>query len=99
MKGKLFMLINGKEININDIVEEVDIDKNIIKQRENGLPLRDSHIEILNKYHIDYKMHTTLSSLIFEIEEVINEEYGEIEDLILLSEELSEINYYIYINK
>jgi len=92
------MLINGKEININDIVEEVDIDKNIIKQRENGLPLRDSHIEILNKYHIDYKMHTTLSSLIFEIEEVINES-DDCEDLITLSEELSEINYYHYTNK
>lgn len=93
------MLINGKEININDIVEEINIDANIIKKRENGLPLRDSHIEVLNKYHIDYKNHSSLQSLIFEIEEIINEEDGEIDDLIMLSEELSEINYYNYTNK
>lgn len=93
------MLINGKGININDLIEEIDIDKNIIKKRENGLPLRDSHIEILNKYHIDYKNHATLQSLIFEIEEVINEEDGDTDDLINLSEELAEINYYNYTNK
>jgi len=92
------MIINGKEVKIEDLVEKVNIDSNTIMKRENGLPLRNSHIEILKRYHIDYKCHTSLESLIFEIEEVINES-DDCEDLITLSEELSEINYYHYTNK
>lgn len=92
------MIINGKVVKIEDLVEDVNIDKNVIMKRENGLPLRASHMEILERYHIDYRCHTSLESLIFEIEEVINES-DDCEDLIELSEELSEINYYNYTNK
>lgn len=91
------MKINGKEISVEDLVIEM---KNIdeLKKRENGLILRDSHIEVLNRYNIDYRNHSSLKSLIFEIEEVLEEE-DEAEDLEKVSEELSEINYYNYTNK
>ncbi len=92
------MKINGKNIDINELVEEVDIDKNILKKRKNGLVLRDSHIEILKRYKIDYESHTTLNSLIFEIEEIINTT-SDPEELEWLSDELAEINYYNYTNK
>ena len=48
------MQINGKDININDLLTEVDadIDKNIPKKIKNNLVLRDSQIEILKKYKI-----------------------------------------------
>ncbi len=92
------MRLNGKDINIEDIITEVDIDKNIPKKRKNNLVLRDSQIEILKKYNINYETHTSLKSLIFEIEEILNYE-TDLEDLEQLSEELEEMSYYNYTNK
>ncbi len=92
------MRLNGKDINIEDIITEVDIDKNIPKKRNNNLVLRDSQIEILKKYNINYETHTSLKSLIFEIEEILNYE-TDLEDLEQLSEELEEMSYYNYTNK
>jgi hypothetical protein len=92
------MRLNGKDVNIEDIITEVDIDKNIPKKRNNNLVLRDSQIEILKKYNINYEAHTSLKSLIFEIEEILNYE-TDLEDLEQLSEELEEMSYYNYTNK
>ena len=92
------MRLNGKDINIEDIITEVDIAKNIPKKRNNNLVLRDSQIEILKKYNINYEAHTSLKSLIFEIEEILNYE-TDLEDLGQLSEELEEMSYYNYTNK
>ena len=92
------MRIFGKDINIEDIITEVDIDKNIPKKRNNNLVLRDSQIEILKKYNINYEAHTSLKSLIFEIEEILNYE-TDLEYLEQLSEELEEMSYYNYTNK
>lgn len=92
------MRLNGKDINIEDIITEVDIDANIHKKRNNNLVLRDSQIEILKKYNINYETHTSLKSLIFEIEEILNYE-TDLEDLEQLSEELEEMSYYNYTNK
>ena len=92
------MRLNGKDVNIEDIITEVDIDKNVPKKRNNNLVLRDSQIEILKKYNINYEAHTSLKSLIFEIEEILNYE-TDLEDLEQLSEELEEMSYYNYTNK
>lgn len=91
------MEINGKNININDLIEDINIDKNIPLKRKNGLVLRNSQIEILERNGINYEEYTTLSNLIMAIEEILIEEDNE--ELEYLSEELSEINYYNYTNK
>lgn len=91
------MKINNKEIKIDDLVSDLKI-KDELKKRDNGLILRDSHIEIFNKYNIDYRKYGNLSSLIYEIEEILMED-SELDDLEALSYELSEINYYNYTNK
>lgn len=88
---------NFENINIDEIIN-LNLDKDLLKKRKNGLILRDSWIEILKKYNINYEEHTSLSSLIFEIEEILNYE-TDLEDLEKLSEELQEINYYNYTNK
>ncbi len=92
------MIINGKNINIEDLVEKVDIDKNIPLKRKNGLVLRESQIEVLKRYDINYEQFSSLQSLITEIEDILNNE-GSIEELESLSEELQEIVYYNYTNK
>lgn len=91
------MRVFGENIEINNLVEEINIDKNIPLKRKNGLVLRNSHIEILKKNNINYESYASLNSLILAIEEILNEEDNE--ELEWLSEELSEINYYNYTNK
>lgn len=93
------MIINGKNISIEELINEIDINpKDFLKKRKNGLILRDSHIEILKRNGINYENYSNLKSIIFEIEQMI--ENGESdEELEALSEELSEIYYYNYTNK
>lgn len=93
------MIINKKEYNINDLVEEINIDKNIPLKRKNGLVLRDSQIDILNRYYINYEKFNDIKSLILEIEEVLSTLDDDYEELESLSIELQEMNYYNYTNK
>ncbi len=92
------MKINDKEIDVNEITKDIYNDKSMIKMRGNGIYLSDNQIEVLEKYNIDYTNYASLSSLIFEIEEILNEE-TDIEDLEEVSQKLAEINYYNYTNK
>ena len=87
------MIINVKEVNIEDINYETKMHT----KRENGLLLSDEQINILKKYDIDYLKYSNMSSLIYEIEEILNIEYYE--DLDNLSIELAEFNYYQNTNK
>lgn len=88
------MIVNGKEVNIEDI----SIKEDFLKRRENGLLLKDSWIEVFNKYDIDYNKFSSYNSLLFEIEEILDYE-SDLEDLEEVSMEISEINYYNYTNK
>ncbi len=76
---------------------DINFDKKMHKKRDNGLLLSDEQIEILNKYDIDYLKYNNISSLIYEIEEILNEEYNE--ELDKVSGELAEFNYYNNTNK
>lgn len=94
------MLINGKEYSVNQLVDELKVEKDFIKKRNNGFLLSDNMISILEKYHIDYKKFNNIKSLIFEIESYINESFDEdIEDLEIVSERLAEYDYYNNTNK
>ena len=70
----------------------------MIKMRGNGIYLSDNQIEVLKRYDIDYKKYISLNSLIFEIEEILNEEV-DASDLEEVSSRLSELNYYNNTNK
>lgn len=91
------MIINGKDYNVDNLVEKINIDKNIPMKRENGLVLRDSQIDTLKRYHINYEEFCSLTALINEIEEILTDENDE--ELEILSMELQEMNYYNYTNK
>ncbi len=92
------MKINDKEMDVNELAKNIYNDKSMIKMRGNGIYLSDNQIEVLKRYSIDYNKYTTLSSLIFDIEGILNEE-TDIEDLEEVSQKLAEINYYNYTNK
>ena len=92
------MKINNKEINIDQLVEEIYNDKNMIKQKKNGIYLSDNDVEVLRRYNIDYNKYVSLSSLIFDIENILNED-TDVDDLEEVSRRLAELNYYNNTNK
>jgi hypothetical protein len=92
------MKIKGKDVDLNKLINNVYDDKNMIKMRGNGIYLSDNQIEVLKRYDIDYKKYISLNSLIFEIEEILNEEV-DASDLEEVSSKLSELNYYNNTNK
>ena len=90
-------MIDSNEIDkfINETINDNKLNK------INNLYLSNKQISILNKYNIDYKNKVDIAALIFEVEEYINENYlyEDLEDLEVLSNELSEFNYYYNTNK
>ncbi len=84
------------EFNLNDD-EIMGGEKSFLKRRENGLMLSDNDIEILKRNNINYLEANSLESLIFMIEEALEEE--ENEELDNLNIKLGEYNYYNYTNK
>ncbi len=91
------MIINGKEISVKDAMELTNVKQDFLKRRENGLLLSDYQVNVLKQNGIDYRKYSNLSSLLFELEEVLNEEENtELEEI---SKQLSEMYYYNEVNK
>ncbi len=93
------MEFNGKELNIDKLVDEMDIKNNFRVNRGNDIYLSNNQIRILERNQIDYKKYSSLASLIFDIEEYLNttsEIDEELDDLLV---DLSELNYYKNTNK
>ena len=86
------MLINKKEVSVNDAIEYAGYDKLLLKRRENNLLLSDYQVSILKRYGIDYMCFNNIKSLLFEIENVLDENFDE--ELDVLSSQLSEFIYY-----
>ena len=76
---------------------DFNYEENMHKVRENGLLLTDKQVNVLEKYDINYKNIRNMNELIYEIEEILNQDYYE--DLDIVSKELAEYNYYNNTNK
>ncbi len=84
------------EYNLQDD-EIMGNEKSFLKRRENGLMLSDNDIEILKRNGINYLEYSSLESLIFKIQESLEElDDDELENLNI---KLGEYNYYNYTNK
>ena len=84
------------EYNLKD-EEIMGTEKSFMKRRENGLMLSDEDILILKRNDINYLDYSSLESLIFKIEECLEEiDDDELENLNM---KLGEYNYYNYTNK
>lgn len=99
------MIKTNKQNDIDTLMEDLGITLNIekteLKQRKNGIMLSDEQIEILKIHNINYENYSELNSLIFAIEEYINEvgNYMDITDIDEVSKQLAEQNYYNNTNK
>lgn len=88
------MRLNGKEIDVDSLIEKPDFLKNY-----NGLLLNQKHIDILNRYDIDYRKYSSINSLLFDIEDYLNDTDDDCDDLEWVSSDLAERNYYQNTNK
>ncbi len=74
------MIKTNKQNDIDTLLDDLGISLNIekteLKLRKNGLLLSDEQIAILNNHNINYEQYQTLESLIFRIEEYINDVQG-----------------------
>lgn len=86
------MKILGKEVSVDDAVRYADIDKVLVKRRENNILLSDYQVEVLKRANIDYKSFINMHELLFEIEEYLNEVYDD--ELDSISKQLAEYIYY-----
>ena len=91
------MKINNEDISIEEIVTNINPRANMLKNCGNGIYLSDNQISILNQYGFNYQKYSNIKSLIFDIDEYLNETYEE--DLENVLETLSEFDYYHNTNK
>ena len=89
------MIINGKEVSIDDLVETIDINNNIPKTRKNGLVLRDSQIETLKKYNIEYVL-TILSFSNHKLKDILigQQPYDSLEDFVKGKQQKKEFSFF-----
>lgn len=86
------------EYDIGNLLGEIDFYKNKMNDFGNNVFLTNFEIEVLEKYGIDYKNSSNLKSIIFEIEEILNED-SSLEDLEIVSKSIAERDYYLNTNK
>ena len=91
------MRINNEEVSVEELVTKLNPRANMIKDCGNGIYLSDPQIEILKQYGFNYETYPNAKSLIFDIEEYLNENYEE--ELETVVESLAEFNYYNNTNK
>ena len=84
------------EYDIDSIIDDLDFKSNSINDI-NGLLLTNKEIEVLERYDIDYKNCSSLKDIIYMIEDILSEE--KIEELDLISQSISERDYYLNTNK
>lgn len=89
------MKINNEEISLEELVKEINPRANMLKDCGNGIYLSNDQIEVLKLYGFSYQNYSNIKSLIFDIEEYINENSEqELEDLECVANSLSEFDYY-----
>ena len=73
----ILMKLHNKEYNVDELVSKQE-ETSFLKNYGNGILLSKKHIDILNNYDIDYRKYNNISSLIFDIEEYLNDSYEEV---------------------
>lgn len=86
------MIINGKDITVSDAIKLSGVEQSFLKRRSNGILLSDYQIDVLKRNNIDYENYSNMSSLLFEIEECLNQDDDD--ELEEISRQLAEMHYY-----
>lgn len=86
------MIINNKEISIDDAINFSNYQELLLSRRENGLLLSDYQVSVLSRNGINYKNFGNVRELLFEIENCLDDYFDD--ELDLVSQQLSEYIYY-----
>lgn len=77
-------------------INEIEFDVNDLRvERKNGMFLSNNQVKLLQKYHVNYNDYKDLSSLIFKLNELTEDD----DELESLSMDIDEFNYYNNQNK
>lgn len=86
------MVINDNEINVKDAIDFANQEELLLKHRKNNMLLSDYQINVLKQNGFDYLKYSNIHDLLFDIEELLNDDYNE--ELDLVSSQISEYIYY-----
>ncbi len=82
---------------LND--KELFADEKDFHIKHKNFYITERQIEVLSRYDIDINNYNNIESLLFDIEEYLNDSVEDAPDLEWVSESLSEFNYYNNTNK
>ena len=88
------MIINGKEVAIEELIGNEDLHNNLGKLRNNNLYLSDYQISVLERNQISYQNINSMKELSFKIEEILNDEDTLDPELEEVSRQIDEYRYY-----
>ena len=88
------MIVNGKEVSVDDLLIDEDLRKNLSEVRENNLILSDYQISVLERNQIIYNNCHSMKELSFQIEEVLNDSFEVDPELEEVSRQIDEYRYY-----
>lgn len=91
------MIINGKDIDVDSLINLDNLDRKFLKDVGNGLLLSEEQIEILKRYDIDYNKCVSVNELLYVIDDCL--ESTDDPELELVASTLAERNYYTNTNK
>ena len=83
--------------NLNE--EEFIANEKSFLRKYNNIYISEEQKLILDKYDIDINKYTSISGLIYDIEDLLNNSFEELDDLEWVSQTISEYNYYNNTNK
>lgn len=86
-----------KDVNFDEVLNEINIDNIILKRRKNNFLLSDYQISVLNRVGINYNQFTNIKDLMFKIESILIDEDDE--ELDLIGMQIAEFIYYNDTNK
>ena len=82
-----------EEYPIDEIMESIDFSKNQYQTLKSGIMLTNWEISVLEQYHVPYQKCLSLKEILYEIEEVLQDQDDCLE-LENVSSSISERDYY-----
>lgn len=86
------MVVNKKEVSVEEAIEFANFDELLLKRQENGFLLSDYQISVLKRNGINFRNFNNIRDLLFEIEGCLDNDFDE--DLDLVGSQISEYIYY-----
>lgn len=86
-----------KEYDIEALVKDINFNDNFIGYNKNKIVLTNREISVLEKNGIDYKKASSIAQLLYDIDNVVDEQ--EDDELEQVAKDIADRNYYLYSKK